>query len=153
MLAIDPGLSGTGWAYFSRTRLVRVGTLKAPLGDWDDRIPWYCEQVSTIARRNKCRSTIIELPMFMQSQGGMLSARSGALVKLSMLVGAMQFCLIDGGFVVRLITSTKWKGQLPKPIVEDRIRKTLGLERVNELRISTHGWDAVGIGLHHFGRF
>jgi hypothetical protein len=80
--------------------------------------------------------------------------KTGDLVKLAHLVGLFQG-------VTRSFSATefypvevnRWKGQLPKRVVEQRIRRTLGAETCRRAGIETHAWDATGIALWAQGRF
>jgi hypothetical protein len=153
VISIDPGLTGTGYAVFGKRGLIRCGVLTAPRGwEWYDKIRWYCDELETIYERQSITARqpiVLELPEFFQSAGGQLTARSQALVKLSMLTGAIHYCLGVGV----LITPTKWKGQLPKEVVVKRLRKRLGTAVLNRVKPSSHAWDAIGIGLYYLGEF
>ena len=155
LLAIDPGLVGTGWATF-------IGDEGHPAGcgviaakrtmEWDDKLGFYCLWLRRFVKLNKPDEIVMEWPTYMQSAGGQLSARSGALVKLCMLVGALH---VNSGprCPVILVTPNVWKGQLSKKICIKRIRRILGDDTINELNPTEHAWDAIGIGLYYYGRF
>lgn len=150
MLAIDPGLAGTGWAYFKGRKLKQCGVITPPSSlEWDQKIPYIVNALWDIATDYPDKSVVCEMPQHMQSAGGQLSARAGSVIKLAMLVGAirMQF-----GENVELVTPQRWKGQLKKRIVEKRIRSKLP-KTVARLRPRSHSWDAIGIGLWKLGRF
>jgi hypothetical protein len=53
----------------------------------------------------------------------------------------------------RLVKPSQWKGQLPKTIVIDRLRRKLGRKQCDDLGIEKDAWDAVGIGMWAQGRF
>lgn len=91
---------------------------------------------------------IIEAPEFFESELGFTSARKGDLCKLSMSTGMIMESLYKLYRIMpKLITAKKWKGQLPKKVVEKRIQKITGKVYPN------HICDAVGIGLHYLGVF
>lgn len=88
----------------------------------------------------------VEWPAFFSR----VTAQRGDLVKLTFALGWLaKFATAQGAEFVPL-EIVKWKGQLPKEIVQKRIRKILtpkwceksGLELATE-----HAWDAVGMGL------
>jgi len=76
------------------------------------------------------------------------------LLNLSAVVGYIEglFCCVEP----RRIYPSEWKGQVPKVIMTERIKKALTpleLARVKSVGSKTHNvLDAVGIGLHHFER-
>jgi hypothetical protein len=154
LLAIDPGISGTGWAYFKGRKLKKCGVITASRSlEWYEKIPWYCKELSEIAATVTFsfydREVILELPTFMQSSAtGRVAASTNSLVKLSMLVGAIHTTFGR----TELITPQRWKGQLKKKNVEDRIRRRIP-KTVARLEPRTHAWDAIGLGLYYLGKF
>lgn len=90
-----------------------------------------------------------EYPQFMQSVGGMRSARGGDLVKLSIMCGRIQECAYEHGVpTFSFVEIPKWKGNLPKRLVNDRIRKSLPKTILRLLsKAESHDWDAMGMAL------
>lgn len=87
-----------------------------------------------------------EYPRFFESPVGTVSARRGDLGKLYTAVGYLHGCLshlIRGTFCY--VPVTLWKGQLPKSVVESRLRNRWG-DWMNQSNISSHAIDALGIG-------
>lgn len=154
LVAIDPGLSGTGWALWDRNVLHTVGTLYPGRDDetWDEagRILASRLSVALIDLLGTASAELhIEFPMLMESIAGIAANRGGGMLKLAYLVGCITMLPIWTD--VHLVTPLQWKGQLPKTIVQDRITATLGAERCEQLNIRSHAWDAVGIGLYALG--
>lgn len=102
-----------------------------------------------------------ELPVFYDDAGGHMAAKKGDLGKLMRSVGRIEeLCRRQS---VRYFEHPvpRWKGQLPKTVVNRRICRIL--EKVcrprdpkaclEELGCKTHAWDAVGIGLFAKGVF
>lgn len=155
-LSIDPGTNGTGWALWERgTSAPHLTGIITPTGDhWDTKPLQIMAEFESIFRPTSHQIThvYLEYPTLMQSLGGQVTAKSGALVKLAYLVG-----YLSAGFTawidadVRLITVNEWKGQLPKSLVQKRIERILGLKACQGYK--SHVWDAVGIGLYAKGRF
>ena len=84
--------------------------------------------------------------------------RTGDLQRLTFLCGAIAGRMYPRKFLP--ITTSGWKGQLPKDIAAKRVEKILGAGRCRKLglpeikrRADTHAWDAVGIGLWALDRF
>lgn len=153
LLAVDPGLSGTGWAFFRRDYPEVCGVL-SPQRKEDDELWWQAaEDLSSrlldIAHALDARHFVIEMPMFMGSSGGLVTARSGALVKLTWFVGYLSARVRR--WELDLVTPQQWKGQLSKQQVEIRIRRILKDFIPQDMK--SHAVDAVGIGLYKLGRF
>ncbi len=146
-LTIDPGISGTGYALWTdQWHFLHAGILEAPSNlSWEEKAGNIAQQLDTLAWRRKAWKIFIEYPQFMQSKGGLVTARSGALVKLSWFVGVLSGVLTDKE--VELVTVREWKGQLPKNLVVKRINRIMP---GNHLK--SHMFDAVGIGLYKQGR-
>jgi len=152
-LSIDPGTNGTGWASWDEKnwrKLVpplNTGVIFPPRSlNWQDKVEFVAKQFEKYPKIPTIK-VYIEYPAFHESFGGEVVARSGALVKLTYLVG-----FISSRFPkVLLVPVRNWKGQLPKTVVEERIRKLLGPVVCSSFK--THIWDAVGIGLYAKGFF
>lgn len=86
-----------------------------------------------------------EWPMFMESEKGFMAAMDGDLVKLTYCTGFIGALSMALGAIFVPVEIRDWKGQLPKNVVELRIRKMLGRAYPN------HAADAVGIGLDRKG--
>jgi hypothetical protein len=89
----------------------------------------------------------IEMPAFFESSEGAMVARKGDLVKLTWFVGLL--CGMFYPIPTELIEVNKWKGQLPKEVVERRIKKIDPAYH----NLKSHSYDAVGIGLYVKGEF
>ena len=54
---------------------------------------------------------------------------------------------------IRNVTPMKWKGQVPKKIMIERIQGSCTAIELARVRgKASHCWDAIGLGLSHFGR-
>lgn len=95
-----------------------------------------------------------EEPAFMGTAGGRTSARSGALVKLSIQVGRVAQIADEWGASFHLVAVQDWKGNMSKAKTVERIQRVMGpawkqvLSNPNKKSEPDHDWDAVGIGLH-----
>lgn len=87
-----------------------------------------------------------EWPAFFED--ARVAARDGALVKLAAAVGMVIELCRHRNIMFFQVPVHKWKGQMPKEAVINRIRKRLP---GHEYR--SHAWDAVGIGLWAKGYF
>lgn len=162
ILSVDPGVGGTGWALLRADsgRLEQWGTLHGR-GNWAQKarqIMIGFEKLFAI-RKDYIGQVYIESPVFMRGYGGYTTASSGDLVKLAMLCGAMYlWSLKREQHGVMLVEPSKWKGQLPKKICNDRVLAILNrMEPYTSTaeigRISNHALDAIGLGLWALGKF
>jgi hypothetical protein len=160
MVSIDPGLSGTGVVTWTR----RSDNSIYPRGSWvfkplmrqvredqqeaeDDLIARARNLANQVI--NTCpvdtATAVIEFPEFQASASRMMGWKTGSLQRLTMLVGVM-IGAFPPGWRIMLVTPSGWKGQLPKDVVERRMRAMFGSERLDRMGVKTHAWDALGIG-------
>ncbi len=88
----------------------------------------------------------IEEPLFISTAGGRAVAGRGDLVKLTLLAGSYWGAINSLRMETTFVPVRDWKGQLPKKVVEERIRLLLG-KKFRDLTLLDHEWDAIGIGL------
>jgi hypothetical protein len=168
LIAIDPGLGGTGWALWSTRHQkpwgtpMEVGIVRDTAKD--ESLAIRCEELSEKIRDSLNAATghwnvgwhhnrtylYLEMPQHMTNVKG-IAAQAGAVYKLTFLVGYLAKAFHQ--CTVHVVTPNEWKGQLQKDVVIRRIQRTLTPERCDDLGIKTHAWDAVGIGLWAMGRF
>ncbi len=149
ILTVDPGLGGTGWAYWDNfSSKVKPfippsnwGILNCDKGSWQERSIKIAYQFRSVLIETGANYIIIEMPELWQTGKSMASATSGDLHKLIYLIGQLSIFSHNMHGAPRLILPREWKGQLDKPTVIHRIKKLLGLN------INSHAADAVGMGL------
>lgn len=175
VLTIDPGLLGTGYAFWESLPTYnyhvqqgvtypkafypyKTGSIYIPdkisLEDsFIQRSMQYSYEIIRVLQVNlnitELDTIVIEFPQIWQTGKSMASALDGKLFKLVFLIGVL--CKTFNGynkinaFIPKIVTvfPNEWKGQLPKEIVINRIKKQLpSLER-----IGNHEGDAIGMGL------
>jgi hypothetical protein len=183
LLAVDPGINGTGWALWKSlprdgkptTAPDHVGVLQKRHGSYVETANWITDELYVVTgiARWMCavhRSCVCgcgpqpsirvtcEFPEFQTSASRSMGWMRGDLQKLTYLVGCighMTYMLTtkNTGSMFEPVPVSQWKGQLPKAVVESRIRDSLGATACNRLGIKTHAWDAVGIGLRRLEVF
>lgn len=89
---------------------------------------------------------VCEFPEFQSGAGREMGWRKGDLQKLTFLIGSIYWATRPQ-VVFFPVSPSKWKGQLPKSVVEHRVIESLGKETCARLKLRTHAWDAAGIGL------
>ena len=152
LLSVDPGVEGTGWAYFRNGIFKYAGTI-TPQGR-DDQ---WVERMYSVANRFQSLVelypgldyVVMECPAFHGGVAGMVVASSGSLVKLSLLTGALLNICRAKGFTPTLTKPAEWKGQLPKDVTKKRCEEILK----TKLDGTDHACDAIGIGLWALGKF
>lgn len=162
LLAIDPGLQGTGLAFWSanKTRPSWVKVIRpnrpglASVYTWIDRARSLAEQIGAIEldmiiATGKEVRIVCELMEMHQSARAQMMWKTGDLQRTLVLIGMI--ARTDRS--VELVKPSEWKGQLSKAIVERRLREKIGNKACDRLGIESHAWDAVGIGLWALGRF
>jgi len=154
LLAIDPGLGGTGWAVFNADspHPARVGVIPARYRDesWWTRANMLADDVreAVWAFPGDIPSAIVcEMPQQMSSAAGIAAQKDANIYKLAFMVGIFSRWAYREGQRFTPVHPQQWKGQLPKGVVTNRIQRELGLKQCRVLGIKTHAWDAVGIGL------
>lgn len=161
VLSIDPGIdwgyavwNSHGTHFFKLESPIKSGVLWASktITNWHEKLDVACRQFDTLLKDliHPLERVIIEEPAYFQSAGGGVAARRGDLVKLALVTGAFAgIANCKYMAVIELVPVTTWKGQLPKEVVIKRIR-----EKLPKIKgVTSHAWDAVGIGLHAKGHF
>lgn len=164
LLAIDPAIGSLGWAYWAGRRL---DTDCAPLltglvrckdqGEWWQRAHYQTEkligelQLAGIDLHN-VKHVICEMPIFFSGTGGGVAAvETGSLQKLCVHIGTLAQAFQQRGIEFELVTVREWKGQLPKEVVIQRLKKMI--PRPYWRQYEADIWDAIGIGLWKKGVF
>jgi hypothetical protein len=162
MLAIDGGLSGTGLALFERDAKGRMQPTRVEVFTPKKTLP-YMQKAQEIADfimftfvqpawgATESFHGVMEFPAYQEGAARSMGWKSGDLQKLTYLIGVLTAAV--PWTRVTHVLPRDWKGQLPKDVVERRLRRDLGDYVCEKLGVKTHGWDALGIGLHVLGRF
>jgi len=162
-LFVDPGISGTGWAFFELPEAPgrkpippsATGVLVGPKGErWDNRVWSICRAFAGTLAAVKPEEVVLEMG---ELWGG--SARSHASVthkskkgepsdlhKLIYLIGGLASEAREKTNKIPILIPVQgWKGQLPKEVVIKRLESAFGKTYKN------HEADAVGMGLSDQG--
>ena len=151
VLFVDPGLEGTGLAYWLDFN--RVGPRGVPpfahhaihpsTGlEWPQKFGVVMRGFTMLLKSVEPDLVVIESQaVWTSSPKSVSSASSGNLLKLVMLTGAMAGECNHQHIAWSLVDPNTWKGQLPKQALKSRVREALGYS------YPEHVWDAVGMGL------
>lgn len=154
MLFLDPGVSGTGFAYHTEVRTgeyvppTETGVLRADAGDDFIRrvIELWWKFDCVCAELEPDRIVIESVEYWDASAKSHTSTVRGDTFKLAMLVGGMIARHARWGeSPPLLVTPRDWKGTLDKPQVLRRIARYYGRQYAEKLR--NHEGDAVGMCL------
>ena len=157
VLCVDPGLGGTGLAYWdavtrpclkaAERRPDNTDLLTAPAHqDWVWRADWYMIYFGNELRRMRPRHVVIETQeVWAGSPTSMASAAAGDLFKLTFLTGVFGGEVLAYGAQLHLVAPGTWKGQLSKAATHRRIKRACGMD------YGEHVADAVGMGLAVMG--
>lgn len=161
-LSIDPGITGTGWALWNvgddwhecrKPWSVGIWNPPGKLA-WEDRALWLGLELWKLNFvKERIDQVWIEYPAFFETAGGTMVARRGDLLKLTYCVGVLAGVMSHHGKKIYLIPVRSWKGQLPKEVVERRVRRLVGDHAMDGTRFRSHIYDAVGLGLFAKGCF
>ena len=160
-LFVDPGLGGTGWAYFQGlvTKAERAcvkrqdesGVLKSAKSEREGSWIGHAHDVESLFLGTlaacKPRVVVLEQPMLWSGSATSHASAStkggeaGDLFKLSYLVGLLgSAAKASSGSLPILIMPHEWKGQLSKELVLERLAE-FGIEAKD------HEADAIGMGI------
>lgn len=160
LLVIDPGSGkekdpgeGTGWSAWSIDKEidqpVTCGCIHRVLHDWQEQVFLVQYSLKQIRQKLNARVVAVEQPMFFSAGRGLVAAKSGSLVKLSMLVGSI--LTVDPA--VLLVPVTSWKGNRDKTATLVQVEAELGTKTMKKLLGNNRDkWnhnviDSLGIGL------
>jgi hypothetical protein len=153
LLAFDPGTTkGNAWARFHNGVLIRVGREEFP--------PLVIEEPSW----SIVELVVIEKPAW-HKKAGKSPAIVDDLIDLAIEVGKLQERYENDDIGVELVRASRWKGQVPKEIMSQRIYEALTRREVERLPLKARSktstsarshddniLDAVGLGLWKLGR-
>ena len=154
LLAIDPSLTNSGWAYFRDGQLYSCGNVPAPGRHLPDRVRRLAQVMPAIENAE----FVFEWPQIYRDTRA--KGDPNDLLALAAIVGA-----VLGAFPrakATFVRPAEWKGQVPKKIMCARTFKRLnqteqGLFLCRGYNAEGRGQsedvlDAIGVGLYHLGR-
>lgn len=149
-LYIDPGKFHAGAALFERSLLVKADVLFTKTQNPAQACKELADEALRMVGAQKVDKIACERPSVWTQGGG--RGNPNHLLDLMATNGAI-FDAVPADWRT-YITTNDWKGQVPKSVMEIRIRKRLGEEETRVLGlVSDHNAiDAVGIGLWDLGR-
>lgn len=138
LLAIDPGKTYFGWAYFPDNQLTHCGRET----DWWER-----------EMKMRAMLVVIERPQIYNQR--QWKGDPNDLIDVALTVGGLMRELGKHVTEIKLVLPHEWKGTVPKKIMQDRILDRLdAVERALVVPVKgvSDVIDAVGLGLWQLGR-
>jgi len=157
ILSLDPSLLHCGWAIMSLDNDVETlqssGTIIVPTTakrlSLEKRIWLVLDELNQLMLLG-VKVILIEQPESWGAYKSLASLRSGSLLKLELLAGALvgwAFYKLGSDAGVYFIKVSTWKGQLPKEVTQER------METKYQCKFATNDEaDAVGIGDWYLNR-
>lgn len=154
IMSIDPSINNCGAAIFNDKKLIfnkllvsyNIKVIKKQ--EHKEKFDYICKSESIVEQIKMCMDDynvdmlILEVPEYWKV-GGYESRESGAMFKLTFLCGMI--CGIKNNTIT--YTPSDWKKQLPKDVVNIRLRKYY--PDVNIVSTDHNVVDAIGIGHFH----
>ena len=156
-VSVDPGVNALGWAlwdtseWFELVAPLSCGVIQCGrrrLMDWEEKVRALSKQfVCDVWSQHSLARLDVEMPEHRSGPVGAAAAGRGDVAALAFAVGVLaQMAYADGAAFMPWPVS-RWKGQLPKDVVERRIERAIGLRACDDSKIMSHAVDAVGVGL------
>ena len=146
--SVDTGLN-TGLAWWDNEILIGYSLVETKGNNWDEQADSFVQKLDQIISICTPLKVFYESPSYFGSGHGKVAAQTGALVKLSVIVGMLRATITRRGIDVQKIEVRDWKGQLTKEATKRRVEKRLE-KQIEEV---DHIIDAIGIGLYVQGKF
>lgn len=159
VMFIDPGLDGTGWAFFEWLVINGKRNALSPHSSgsfkpkssvhWQTKAEevwsWFEGHCATY----QIKVLVIESPeAWLGDAIGLASIQRGDIFKLMYLIGGLADVARRRGIRVPVMISPReWKGQLPKDVTKKRVKRAFDNKKWCPQTSTTHEFDAVGMGL------
>lgn len=158
VLCVDPSVRSLGWASFVETpcgsgmKLTGSGSIQARKASLDRRgeeafvpwlgaVDWMTEAVEEVFLAEGADICVIEWPEVQASSAGKAALNTGGAFVLMSIAVSIRCMLAWNGVEVLAVPVRRWKGQTPKRVTVQRIKKHWGF-----VAQDSDEADAVGIG-------
>jgi Holliday junction resolvasome RuvABC endonuclease subunit len=146
-ISVDPGTRTTGWAIFKEKNLFLFGKISSNKGNWLENTNHIVRCLDSIYNEHftfGLKVLYLEFPEYWAGEQGWAARESGSIQKLSFLCGRIYERFLEY-MKVQLITPSKWKGQLPKEVVQKRLKTIFSsIEKEEDHNVL----DAIGVGYY-----
>lgn len=151
-LSIDPSINFLGYAIHKSNELLEYKLLRSSSThiDFIDKSRYMVDKLKTVINEfsfegNYTLAIVTEIPQYW-GVAGFIARESGAIPKLMFLCGMIMGLTKD----VIALTPNDWKGQLPKNVVNNRLRKVY--PDIDIAKLNHNIVDAIGIGQYYVSK-
>lgn len=150
-IGIDPGTRATGIALLSNNNIDDYELIRGKSNDWKENSRNIVNEIHHFVKRHwAVEDIVLEIPEHWGGDAKGFAAReSGAILKLSMFAGIVYGSLLFLNKTVTLCSPSKWKGQLPKVVVANRLHKIYDFPKDLNHNIV----DAIGIAHSYMNKW
>ena len=141
--SVDTGLN-TAIAWWNGSDLHGYSLIEPVGNGWDQQADNFVQKLDAVLNNCTPLKVFYESPSYFGTGYGKVAAKSGSLVKLSVIVGMLRATVTRRGIDVQKIEVRDWKGQMTKQATKLRVEKRLE-RKIDEV---DHIIDAIGIGLY-----
>jgi hypothetical protein len=159
ILAIDPGLQASGFAFAEDGRVTSVGLLRAPakVRDLPGRAQAQLSELWAVADRLRPEAVVVERMFHRPKRRGMPYIDPNDLISVQALASALAYAVVPPERVY-LPLPHEWKPKIPREVEQSRSKATLRpdelalVEAVLPASLRKEAWSATGILLAALGR-
>lgn len=146
IMSIDPSIRNCGWAVLDdKLKLIEYGLIQTKLPNWTDNCQVVWDKLYEAYSKEWPQEVIIEYPELHAGMAAVAARESGAIFKLSFVCGGI-FSLLREIAVIKLVTPSKWKGQLTKELTRKRLYRIY--PEIVDKNLDHNIVDAIGIGYY-----
>lgn len=153
-LCIDPSIKSCGVAIFNNSKVIYTTLITTFSMDTNDPLEYMHKSaiVATVLDslveklKKSVFSIVMEVPEYWNVKG-FLGRESSALSKLNFVCGVIYGRYYGIAEDIHIYTPAKWKWQLPKRVIKNRLRNTYSY--VSNYENLKDEIDAIGIGHFH----
>jgi hypothetical protein len=159
VLAIDPGLQASGYAFGAEGRVEAVGLLRAPpkVRDLHGRIRHQLAELWAVTDVLRPEVVVVERMFHRPKRRGMPYIDPNDLISVQALASALAYAVVPPERV-GLPLPHEWKPKIPRDVEQSRTRmalrpdELLRVEAVLPASLRKEAWSATGILLAALGR-
>lgn len=150
LISIDPSINNVGIAIWQLPNTLIMYQLLHPKidkrGNEYDKSLSILDQIKAWVKAYTVNRMILEVPAHW-AVAGFEARETGSIAKLMLVVG-MIYSMRHDLDELKIVKPAEWKGQLPKEVMENRLRKDYASIGVDLAKLNPNVVDAIGIG--HF---
>lgn len=152
LISIDPSINNVGVAVWELPNTLLMYKLVHPKvgcrnNEYDKSLS-ILNQIKEWIQAYAINRMILEVPAHW-AVGGFEARETGSIAKLMLVVGLL-YSLKNELEELKIVKPHEWKGQLPKDVMENRLRDDYLAIDVDLSKLNPNIVDAIGIGHYYF---